>query len=75
MDRRINWRALYLGTLAALFLIAAAPLVHADDEKADDGAAEEPAGIQWIEGWKAGREQAAKDGKLIFLYFGRNAPR
>ena len=48
----------------------------AEDEPAAEGDGKGPdaAGIVWVNGWEAVRAQAAKDGKLIFLYFGRKSP-
>ena len=69
MDRTIL-RALAVGSIAALLLLgslASSALAEGEDL--------EGAGIQWVDGWAAGQAQAAKDGKLIFLYFGRHAPR
>jgi hypothetical protein len=59
-----------VGSIAALLLLgslASSALAEGEDL--------EGAGIQWVDGWAAGQAQAAKDGKLIFLYFGRHAPR
>lgn len=69
MDRQIL-RALALGSIAALLLLASLPTsALAEGEDLEGG------GIQWVDGWAAGQARAAKDGKLIFLYFGRHSPR
>lgn len=66
-------RALVPGLIiAALVLSAGVNAAHAEDEKPD---AEEAKGIAWVDGWAAGQAKAKEDGKLIFLYFGRHAPR
>lgn len=31
-------------------------------------------GIQWVDGWSAGLEQARASGKAIFVYVGRHSP-
>lgn len=56
----------------AVLAFGGAPVLAEDDTS--DETKEEPQGIQWIEGFKAGTEVAKKDGRLIFLYFGRNVP-
>lgn len=69
-------RALMLGSIVtALALAAPGQAAFAeDDPAAGDGAGPDAAGIVWVKGWEAGRAQAEKDGKLIFLYFGRKSP-
>ena len=62
-------RAAVLGLLVASLAFAASGVAFAEGE--DAPAADT---IQWVEGWEAGKAQAAKDGKLIFLYFGRKSP-
>ena len=69
VDRTIP-RALAVGWVAALLLLIALP-----QPAFSEGEDLEGSGIQWVDGWAAGQVQAAKDGKLIFLYFGRHAPR
>jgi len=67
---RTTLRALVVGSLAALALLLALPQpALAEGEDLEGG------GIQWVDGWAAGQAQAAKDGRLIFLYFGRHTPR
>ncbi|MDJ0522168.1 MAG: hypothetical protein QNJ90_08860 [Planctomycetota bacterium] len=70
------FRALILGSIIAALALAAPgrPAQAEDEPAAGDGAGPEPAGITWVNGWEAGREQAKKDGRLIFLYFGRKSP-
>ena len=78
--QRFIFRALMLGSfVAALACAGLGGQAFAEDEKpaeqpADDGKGPEAAGIVWVHGWEAGRTQAQKDGKLIFLYFGRKSP-
>lgn len=75
MDR-FFLRALLPGFLVAALALGAVLPANADDEPSAESSEEEaPAGIQWIDGWAAGRERATKDGRLIFLYFGRHTPR
>ena len=63
-------RALALGSIVgALLLSSGTQAAMAED---DEGP--EAAGIEWVDGWDAGKAQAKKDGKLIFLYFGRHTP-
>jgi len=72
---RIIFRALTLGSIVAALALAGPGRAFAEDEKpAEDGKGPEAAGIVWVKGWEAGRAQAQKDGKLIFLYFGRHSP-
>ncbi len=68
MDRSI-FRALIWGSIVAVLLVAA-PMTStfAEGEDLEGG------GIQWVDGWEAGKAEAAKAGKLIFLYFGRHTP-
>ena len=68
MDRSI-FRALIWGSIVAVLLVAA-PLTStfAEGDDLEEG------GIQWVDGWAAGKAEAAKSGKLIFLYFGRHTP-
>ena len=64
-------RALALGSIVgALLLGSGTRAAMAEDEEAP-----EATGIEWVDGWETGKAQAKKDGKLIFLYFGRHAPR
>lgn len=74
---RFILRALLMGLIAGALVMGPGPaaLVFADDEPPTEGDAEAPEGIQWVEGWAAGSAQARKDGRLIFLYFGRTSPR
>jgi hypothetical protein len=78
--QRLTFRALLLGSIVAALAFAGFGVqAFADDDGPDekpaaDGAGPEPAGIVWVQGWEAGRAQAQKDGKLIFLYFGRKSP-
>lgn len=66
--------ALLLGLIAgALLWGPGLAILQAEDEAPEE--APEAQGIQWVEGWAAGSAQAAKDGRLIFLYFGRHSPR
>ena len=69
MDRSIM-RALFLGSIVAVLLLA----THAAPVLAEDGAGPQAATIHWIDGWEAGRAEAKKAGRLIFLYFGRHTP-
>ncbi len=73
---RLIFRALILGSIVAALALAAPgrPALAEDEPASEDGAGPEAAGITWVKGWEAGRAQAAKDGKLIFLYFGRKSP-
>jgi len=59
---------LWGGTLLALGAAGPARTAAADDD------APEAEGIEWIDGWAAGRARAEKDGKLLFVYFGRHSP-
>ena len=59
--------------LAALLGLALS--FHALPAAQADGDGPEAEGIQWHTSWKDGREAAARDGKLVFVYFGRHAPR
>ena len=71
--QRFIQQALFVGLILGALVWAAGPApLYAEDEAPDEGA--ESKGIQWVEGWEAGKAQAAKDGKLIFLYFGRKSP-
>lgn len=60
LPRTLGWAALGLAFLAG-------PALAEDGESA-------PQTIQWVEGWEAGRKQAAQDGRIVFLYFGRKSP-
>jgi hypothetical protein len=66
------------GILVSLALLGAAllaPTVRADDAPGSERAGPEPEGIQWATSLAEGRAAAARDGKLLFLYFGRHSPR
>lgn len=66
-------RALFLGLIVAgLALSPWSDPAFAEDEQPD---APEAEGIAWVDGWEAGQAKAREAGKLIFLYFGRHAPR
>lgn len=65
-------RALFLGLIVVgLTLSIGAGAARAEDEP--DVA--EAKGIAWVDGWTAGQAKAKEVGKLVFLYFGRHAPR
>lgn len=70
------FRALILGSIVAALAFTAPglPAFAEDDPASEDGSGPEAAGINWVKGWETGRAQAEKDGKLIFLYFGRKSP-
>jgi hypothetical protein len=71
---RLHIRALALRTLVASSLLLSCLFIanptpaFAEDEDLEGG------GIEWVDGWEAGKAAAAKSGKLIFLYFGRKSP-
>ena len=74
---RLVLRALLVGSIVTALAFAAPgrPALAEDEPAAEgDGSGPEAAGIVWVKGWEAGRAQAKKDGKLIFLYFGRKSP-
>ena len=72
---RTMLRALFVGSIAVFLMFGSGTdLAFADDEKAEEERAKEPQGIQFVKGWEAGKAQAKKDGRLIFLYFGRYTP-
>ena len=56
-------------------LLGLALSFHALPAAQAEGDGPEAEGIQWHTSWQEGRTAAAKDGKLIFVYFGRHAPR
>ena len=64
-------RALALSSIVGALLLGSGTRAA----MAEDDEGPEATGIEWVEGWEAGQAQAKKDGKLIFLYFGRHAPR
>ncbi len=71
-------RALKLGAIVAGLMLAtpAAPVLAEDGPgPAEDGPGPAATGIAWVKGWEAGRAQAKKDGKLMFVYFGRYSPK
>lgn len=62
-----------------LFLVAACALAMGallpSAARADDPAtAGEKSAIQWVEGWPAGRAEAKKSGKLMFVFVHRVNP-
>ena len=65
-----------MGSIAAGLLLGGSLGVPSRTAVADDeDAAPESEGIEWVDGWEAGRARAKKDGKLMFVYFGRHSPR
>ena len=72
---RFKLQALMLGLIAgALLWGPGLDVLQAEDEAPEEAPAEAE-GIQWVKGWAAGQAQAKKDGRLIFLYFGRYTPK
>jgi hypothetical protein len=75
--RRSSLRALLWGAALVLLLAYPAHRLLAEEEPAAEGGAETtaaPKGIAFVQGWEAGRAQARKDDRLVFLYFGRKHP-
>ena len=71
---RSRWRQLLMGALVAGAVVsgtaAFAPRLAGADDEAPRGE-----GIEWASGLAAGQARAEKESKLLFVYFGRHAPR
>lgn len=73
MDRT-TLRALLTGSIVAGLLLGGVLGLSPRTAQAEDDAPEAET-IEWVEGWEAGKARAEKDGKLMFVYFGRHTPR
>lgn len=73
MDRSF-FRALVTGSIVAGLLLGGMLGFGPQTAQAEDEAPEADT-IEWVEGWENGKAQAEKDGKLMFVYFGRHTPR
>lgn len=76
---RVTKRALRIAA-AALVVVAGSLPARAEDTPPVAPPAPEPAaapaavGVTWIDGWEAGRAEAAKSGKVMFVYVHRTSP-